>query len=208
MTLGSRCARQREVGSVLIITLVVLLTLTMLALAASHLTKVQTRSSAAAQRREVAFQAAEAALRSAERLLQAQHENNCDVDDRCRIYPAGRFSSSQLMHEPLAWWARYGWPYTEANSWPARDERLGTARFVIEDLKTARFSVDGPEPADLVRFYRVTAANTDSDHPAVVLQAILAIGGCGPNKAPTEESLAVRSQCSTTPIRTSWRQLR
>ena len=205
-----------ERGSILIVTLLILLTLTMLALAASHATKSQTRAASAAEQRDKAFQAAEAALRAAERLLMA-HEPGpaCKDNGRCRIYEKGTFSAQEVLQASVGWWHRYGWSYTDSSVWPKDDADSSGSRFIIEDFVEAHQPTAGLAPdSGSTRYYRIFAASEGAGKPLVLLQSVFAHEQC---PHPQDNPLAQESDriapanlpCpGQTSARQSWRQLR
>ena len=154
-------------GMALIISLLLLIAITVIALASSRGTGQQERMSANLYDRELAFQAAESAIRFAEEWLLA-NPNHDDFDDT-----NGRFQQPDPNHMP-----RWRNPDTV---WAAANVNLGgmhpATEFIIEDM--GRW----PDPPDCARgstippgclsqTYRVTARTVEDDRAAIMLQVL------------------------------------
>jgi type IV pilus assembly protein PilX len=154
-------------GMALIVSLLLLIAITVIALASSRGTGQQERMSANLYDRELAFQSVESAIRFAEEWLLA-NPNHDDFDDT-----NGRFQQPDPNNMP-----RWRNP---ATVWEAANVNLGGmhpgTEFIIEDM--GRW----PDPPDCARgstippgclsqTYRITARSTDDDRAGIMLQVL------------------------------------
>ncbi|MEE2002611.1 PilX N-terminal domain-containing pilus assembly protein [Alkalimonas sp. MEB108] len=154
-------------GMALIVSLLLLLAITIIVLAASRGTGQQERMSANLYDRELAFQATESAIRIAEQWLM----NNPNHDDFTGVQ--GRYPQPD-PNDPPRW-------RDPATLWQAADLALGglqqDAEFIIEDM--GRW----PDPPDCARgstippgclsqTYRITARSAGADRAGIMLQVL------------------------------------
>jgi type IV pilus assembly protein PilX len=109
--------RQRQKGAILVVSLLMLLVMTVLALSASTSTRLQERMAGNSRDVELAFQGSEAGLRDAERGIQQQVEANgmrmislcTDAQQRCVV---GRPAAATDYFEATStWWVANSRPY-------------------------------------------------------------------------------------------------
>lgn len=101
----SRTLRKSQTGVVLVVSLMLLLVLTLLGLAATRSTTLEERMTANQRDRNVAFQAAEAALRDGESALQGASP--------------GDFTNSKGYYDQATWtgsWTSIDWTDTSSNA--------------------------------------------------------------------------------------------
>jgi type IV pilus assembly protein PilX len=175
----------RQQGAVLAASLLVLLAMTLFALAASQVTRNQAQVASNIQDRDAAFQAAEAALRAGERLIDAhgpEPASSCR-SDRCQVYDATALGG-RLAQRSAEWWQDHGWAYSTATEWIPASAPQGAdlaaenaPLFVIEEFSEQPDSLAvSPDGASSRRtIYRVTsAAFDDSGKTSIVLQSTVA----------------------------------
>jgi type IV pilus assembly protein PilX len=176
---------QRQRGAVLVVSLLLLLVMTVLALGASQTTRLQERMSASMRDRDLAFESSEAGLRNGERIIDslAVAPSPCN-SGRCQVYDRGVLPASRAF-QTQDWW--------DANSWAyATDESFSTTRaseisgsgmagadpqFVVEELEEVSDSLSvppsGPPPSRI--YYRITsAAQGGTQQAQVVLESTFA----------------------------------
>jgi type IV pilus assembly protein PilX len=154
--------RHREHGAALVVSLLLLLVMTLLALAASHATQLQERMAGNQRDTEIALQSAEASLRAAEELLApTKSVDTCTTADpvNCEAYAALPASMSQ-------WWNSWARTYT-----PNLGQVATKPQFVIEHLAESHDSLSvGGSYLNLVRdFHRVTARSSGMTETAQVV---------------------------------------
>jgi type IV pilus assembly protein PilX len=173
-----------EKGAVLAASLMLLLAMTVLALAASEATRTQSEVATGLRDRDVAFESAEGALRAGERVARTMADDTtaCQVG-RCRVYEAGSLDD-RLTARSSEWWRTHGWPHTPpastsgSNEVTAKQRSPATPYYAIEEHAETHDSLavspSGPPPGRMT--YRVTAvvANEAGD-AAVVLQSTTAL---------------------------------
>jgi type IV pilus assembly protein PilX len=177
-------ARQR--GAVLIVSLLLLLVMTVLALGASQATRMQERMASNARDTDLAFQSAEAALRTAERLIEnpsLTYPFPCVTMTRCQVLDLNVLPAD-VAYRDRDWWNNFAWSYAPGNTWSAASSASirgdGLARsdpqFVVEELGVVSPPARGRGPPPPERyFYRITAsAEGGSESARVVLQSTYA----------------------------------
>lgn len=100
--------RTSQQGAVLVVSLLVLLVMTILALSASQATRMQERMAANTRDMDIAFQASEAGLRNSEELLDglsAQPEPCSSAG--CQVYQIDVLPTD-LRYQPKSWWDAHG----------------------------------------------------------------------------------------------------
>lgn len=183
----SKLARRDQRGAILVVSMVLLLVMTVLALGASQATRMQERMAGNLRDRDLAFQSAEAGLRTGERIIDnpalTVPPTPCSTP-RCQVYELGTLTSNPA-HQPIAWWDANAWRYSTTESFSATSADAirgpGMARtdphFFIEEMEevTDALSIppSGPPPSRI--YYRVTSAGEGGTASArVVLQSTFA----------------------------------
>ncbi|WP_161966216.1 pilus assembly PilX family protein [Steroidobacter cummioxidans] len=162
---------RRQRGAVLIVSMLLLLVITILALGASQSTRLQERMAGSQRNFELAFQAAEAGLRAGERWLDrdslveapspgnaagaAVYERNFLTDSY-----ASRLSYEDQVVAADEWWNTVAQPYTAgAAAIGGNGLALADPRFYIEQVEEVPDALSkppaGPQPSRI--FYRVVA---------------------------------------------------
>lgn len=174
-------------GAVLAVSLLLLVVMTILGIATSHVFRMQAQSATSARDRNLAFQAAEAGLRRAERWLNSVDDVAAPIAcmiEKCSVYAPGGISEDAIRN-PLTesgdkWWRTYGWEHQEGDFVEA-DRADGSdyatsrsTRFVIEEydeiLDSLTISPSGPPPRRIV--YRISsAAQAGKSRSVAVLQS-------------------------------------
>ncbi|MGC9184246.1 MAG: pilus assembly PilX family protein [Thiomonas sp.] len=176
---------QTQRGVALIVSLILLLIVTVIGLAAIRSTTLQEKMASNLQDRQIALQNTEAALRIAQGLLQA---NTATVWRDCTV------TSTQCDNDPSSQADAAGaWQTvasgTGANQYTAGSNAVGQPQYVIEDmgrwndrrtalgpLQTANSAQYGAAPVmPTAHFFRITARSADPatapDRATVTLQA-------------------------------------
>jgi type IV pilus assembly protein PilX len=176
---------RQQRGAVLVVSLLLLLVLTMLALGASQTTRLQERMSAGMRDRDLAFESSEAGLRNGERIIDSLTiaPSPC-TSGRCQVYDRGILPASMAFQTP-AWWDANSWAYVTDQSFVStRGSAISGSglagadpQFVVEELEevTDALSVPptGPPPSRI--YYRITSAAQGGTQTAqVVLQSTFA----------------------------------
>jgi type IV pilus assembly protein PilX len=176
---------KQQRGAVLVVSLLLLLVITVLALGASQSTRLQERMSAGMRDRDLAFESSEAGLRNGERIIDSlvAAPSPC-TSGRCQVYDRSILPAS-MAFQTQAWWTTNSWAY-------ATDESFSTTRgseisgsgmagadpqFVVEELEDVPDALSvpptGPPPSRI--YYRITsAAQGGTDTAQVVLQSTFA----------------------------------
>lgn len=177
--------KQQQRGAVLVVSLLLLLVMTVLALGASQTTRLQERMSASMRDRDLAFEASEAGLRNGERIIDSLTvaPPPC-TSGRCQVYDRGVLPAS-MGFQTATWWSTNSWAYVT-------DESFSTTRgsaisgsgmagadpqFTVEELEEVPDALGvpptGPPPSRI--YYRITAAAQGGTQQAqVVLQSTFA----------------------------------
>jgi type IV pilus assembly protein PilX len=178
-------AMKQQRGAVLVVSLLLLLVMTVLALGASQTTRLQERMSAGMRDRDLAFESSEAGLRNGERIIDSLDTppSPC-TSGRCQVYDRDILPVS-LAFQTQDWWDSNAWAY-------ATDETFSTTRgsdisgsgmagadpqFVVEELEEVADALSvpptGPPPSRI--YYRITsAAQGGTEQAQVVLQSTFA----------------------------------
>lgn len=165
--------RKRQRGAVLITSLLILLILTLIGVAALTTTTLQERMAGNARGRNIAFQAAEAALRDGE--ADVLNNRPSGFDGTCTNGLCLPSTNGTPVWESFNWanWRTYG-QYTGSAQLPG----LTTAeqpRYIIEKLPLATppgSMMNQPNSygsAGGLQYYRVTARGTDAGGKSVVV---------------------------------------
>jgi type IV pilus assembly protein PilX len=176
--------RSREQGAILVVSLLLLLIMTVLALTASQTTRLQERMAGNSRDTDLAFQGAEAGLRAAERAVEDQAESagravippcanvstDCTVADRPDV-------SNDFLHADADWWEEnavtYGDPEVQEFADLADDPLYRTELWAeVPDTLTA-----GAKPMQQTgtAFYSNTSRSLGGTETAeVVVQSVYA----------------------------------
>lgn len=166
-------SRRSQGGAVLIVSLILLLVLTILAIGASQTTRLEERMAWNARDTDLAFQASEAGLRSAEKYISVTPSLPTCVDPAsatCYVLEQGHFATTDLARQTQPWWQANGKAFGTAGL----QEVQGVAeepRYVIEEFQTVTFSLTvghGVPPGKT--YYKSTAwspGGTDTSHAVV-----------------------------------------
>jgi type IV pilus assembly protein PilX len=179
-------ARQR--GAVLVVSLLLLLVMSVLALAASQATRMQERMAGNSRDYDLALQSAEAGLRKAERLIDDPNLTAAPfpcTSGRCQVFELNILPADIAYRSHTAWWDDNAWTYSSGLTWTntQQNELTGAGRahrdpqYVIEEVEevpdSLKASPTGPSPSRI--YYRITsAAEGGTDRAVVVLQSTFA----------------------------------
>jgi type IV pilus assembly protein PilX len=136
-------SRIEERGAVLVVSLLLLLVVTILAIGASQSTRLQERMAWNARDVDLAFQASEAGLRAAEQHLRVTPSlTTCSTpaSATCFVLQEGHFAALDLSRQTKSWWETNA----KAYGTPSSQEVTGVKqepRYVIEELQTVNFSL-------------------------------------------------------------------
>ena len=173
----------RQRGAVLVVSLLLLLVMTMLALGASQATRMEERMAGNARDRDIAFQSAEAGLRAGERVIDnpalTAAPYPCDSPP-CQIFELGTLTTD-LAYQAEPWWTTNAWKYSvsAAMSKSSSDSAVAIREpmYFIEEIEevtdTLTIQPTGPSPSRV--FYRVTSNGAGgTENAQVVLQTTFA----------------------------------
>ncbi|HKU15855.1 MAG TPA: PilX N-terminal domain-containing pilus assembly protein [Steroidobacteraceae bacterium] len=158
-------------GAVLVVSLLLLLVMTLLALGASQSTRLQERMAGNQRDSELALQASEQSLRGAERVLAPNGTRlatcltpaaGCDTYEKA-VLPA------DMAHQPVTWWTTWSRNFTDHIG-----EVTGTPKFTIEYVGELRDTIsEGGSYIVMVReFHRSTArSNGQTDTAEAIVQS-------------------------------------
>jgi type IV pilus assembly protein PilX len=158
-------------GAVLIVSLLLLLVMTLLALGASQSTRLQERMAGNQRDLDVAMQASEASLRAAERALapSAVTLATCITPAAyCETYDEAVLPAD-MAHQSGTWWTNWSRDYTDNIGHVA-----GTPKFVIEKVGELRdtLSQGGSYIVVVREFHRSTArSNGMTDTAEAIVQS-------------------------------------
>jgi type IV pilus assembly protein PilX len=175
-------------GAVLVVSLLLLMVMTILALGASQATRMQQRMAGNARDHDLAFQSAEAGLRTGERLVDDPTVTAAPYpcsSGRCQIYELNILSSN-VAYQPVSWWNSQAWSYAGTTAWSATTSSAigGSAglagadpQFFVEEVEevtdTLTIPPSGPPPSRM--YYRITSSGQGGSAAAqVVLQSTFA----------------------------------
>jgi type IV pilus assembly protein PilX len=165
--------RRLQGGAVLVVSLLLLLVLTILAIGASQTTRLQERMAWNSRDTDLAFQGSEAGLRAAEKYLAVTPTLPTCTDPAsaaCYVLEQGHFSATDLARQTDAWWQANGKLFGTTGL----QEVQGVAeepRYVMEEFQTVTFSLTvghGVPPGKT--YYKSTAwslGGTDTSHAVV-----------------------------------------
>lgn len=160
-------ARQQR-GAVLIVSMLLLLVVTILALSAGQSTRMQERMASSQRNYDLAFQSAEAGLRAGERMLDsptmAAPPLPCSTPP-CQVYERGYLNNvvsyEDQAYQPRTWWT------TNARSYDPSPDLIGGSeglagedpQYYVEEIEEVPDALsippNGPPPSRV--YYRVVA---------------------------------------------------
>lgn len=170
---ASTSIASRQRGAVLIVSMLLLLVLTILAIGASQTTRLQERMAGNTRDIDMAFQGSEAGLRAAENYIASTPALPTCLDSTsasCYVLEQGHFSTTDLGRQIDSWWRTNA----KAFGTPSTQEVTGVVeepRYVIEEFQTVTFSLTvghGAPPGKT--YYKSTAWSpgaTDTSHAVV-----------------------------------------
>ena len=181
---------KRQQGAVLVVSLLLLLVMTVLALGASQTTRLQERMSAGMRDRDLAFESSEAGLRNGERIIDSLlvAPSPC-TSGRCQVYDRTVLPTSMAFQTP-DWWDNNAWSYVTDETFNTTQHTASSGglisgsgmtgadpQFVVEELEEVPDALSvpptGPPPSRI--YYRVTsAAQGGTQQAQVVLQSTFA----------------------------------
>jgi type IV pilus assembly protein PilX len=151
--------RVRHHGMILIISMILLLVMTILALTVAQSSRMQEGMAGNFRDSDLSFQAAEAGLRDAENYLwkQTSQPITCGTAP-CNVYQQDAFNSTDLRVQDKAWWNDNGKEYGTAGTKEVNSELQSDPRYVIEELGFTPFSLTVGKGVPAGRtFYRSTS---------------------------------------------------
>lgn len=173
----------RERGAVLVVSLLLLLVMTVLALGASQATRMQERMAGNARDHDLAFQSAEAGLRAGERLVDDSSLTSapypCSASP-CQVFELGVLTGA-VSYQNSSWWNTNAWDYAATSQISAAVSGSAVAmrepKYFIEELEevtdTLTIPPTGPPPSRV--YYRITSNGAGGTETAqVVLQSTFA----------------------------------
>lgn len=183
-SIANLSSAQHQGGAVLVVSLLLLLVMTVLALGASQSTRMQERLAGSARNHDLAFQSAEAGLRAGERFVDAPALTAAPfpcTTGRCEVYELG-IATQALSYEDQAfqnrsWWTANAWEYAATAQISGTDLAVNEPQFYIEEVEevtdTLTIPPTGPPPSRM--YYRITSrAEGGTDTAQVVLQSTFA----------------------------------
>jgi type IV pilus assembly protein PilX len=177
-------ARQQR-GAVLIVSLILLIVMTLLAIGGSQMTRMQERIASSSRNHDLAMQAAEAGLRAGERRVAefTFPPPPCNAAPCANVYELGALTRNMgLTYEDQAfqdrdWWVTYAQEYAAGEMISGDDGASVEPLFYIEEMGEVQDFLSGtptgPPPART--YYRITAMGQGGTNAAqVVLQSTFA----------------------------------
>jgi len=165
---GYSFGQNRQKGSVLLVSLIMLLLLTLIAVGGMQGTILQERMTGNLRDRDLAFQAAEAALREAEELVRDDPDSGDYAENDDGFYEVNDdnrpewFSRSDI--ENGNGFITYGGNFPGVAAQP---------RYFIERLGIEEAPLDASDPVPLPSYFRITALGTGgADNTQVVLATV------------------------------------
>lgn len=179
-------SERRQHGAVLVVSLLLLMVMTVLALGASQATRMQERMAGNARDHALAFQSAEAGLRAGERMIDDPGLTSAPVPcatARCQVYEPGVLTTAQNLtyadhaFQLPAWWTTHAWDYADDDQITGDGLAISDPQFYVEELEEVTDSLTipptGPPPSRI--YYRITShAEGGTETAQVVLQSTYA----------------------------------
>lgn len=165
-------SRQAQRGAALVISLLMLLVMTVLGLAAMQVTRMEERMAGNSRDVNLAFQGAEAGLRDSEELIRVMVAR----PDTCSVAPCDIWQRdlhpADLRDQTEAWWVANGREYGVAGTREVTDSTRDPL-VVTEDLGFVSDSLTvGHGPPEGRNFYKITSNSTGaSDTASAVLES-------------------------------------
>lgn len=161
-------------GAVLVISLILLLVMTLLGLAAMQITRMEERMAGNLRDTNIAFQGAEAGLRDAENRLRDMVAR----PDTCASAPCAipsvyerSWLPDNLRNQGIDWWRDNALEYGDDGGEPDIQQTTEDPRVLIEDAAFIPDSLTvGHGPPEGRNFYRITAHSTGA---TITAQAVL-----------------------------------
>lgn len=167
----------------MVVSLLLLLVMSVLALGASQSTRLQERMAGNARDYDLALQSAEASLRTAERLIDDPLLTSAPfpcTTGRCRVFELD-IVPGDVANQNSAWWNNNAWSYASNNTWNSSPGSgiSGASmahqdpQFLVEEVEEVTDSLTippaGPPPSRI--YYRITSrAEGGTATAQVVLQ--------------------------------------
>lgn len=170
-------SHQREKGAALVISLLLLLVMTILAVSMSQNTTLQERMARNTRDAEAAFQSAEAGLRAGEDLLKGTEVVIvCNDLTSCQSTKQYYFSGTDLTTQDDSWWTNNG---TEFGTAGAKDisDVVADPRYVVTKRGSAKDSLTTGKAgsSSAITFYEITSRSHGiTDSSEAVTQEIYA----------------------------------
>jgi len=157
-------------GAILVISLILLLVMTVLGLAAMQATRMEERMAGNQRDRNISFQGAEAGLRDAEnRIADMVARPDTCASAPCAVpsvWERDALAAYNLRNQDAAWWVLNALEYGEDGN-QEMEEATVDPRVLIEDAGFVPDSLTvGHGPPDGRNFYRITAHSTGTTDTA------------------------------------------
>lgn len=177
---------QHQQGAVLVVSLLLLLVMTVLALGASQATRLQERMAGNARDHDLAFQSAEAGLRAGERLVDDPTLTAAPVPcsaEKCEVFELGVLTTdldltyADQAFEPKSWWDKHATDYAASKEIGGENLAHADPQYYVEQLEEVPDALSipptGPPPSRM--YYRITSrAEGGTSTAQVVLQSTFA----------------------------------
>lgn len=176
---------RRQSGAVLIVSMLLLLVITVLALGASQSTRLQERMAGSQRNYDLAFQAAEAGVRAGERMVDPKSMTAppppcSDISKGpCLVYERGYLDSfvsyEEQAYQPRSWWTERAQSYSTTPNQISGTAGVGLAKadpqFYIEEVQEVPDALSvpptGPPPSRV--YYRIIARGEGGTENAQVV---------------------------------------
>jgi type IV pilus assembly protein PilX len=175
-------SQQSQRGAALVVSLLLLLVMTILALSMSQTTRLQERMAGNSRDTKLAFQSAETGLRAAEDYLKGLSERPiwCNDPKNCVVVEQGIFDTVDLARQTDDWWKLNGQEFGTIADTHEIPEVKADPKYVIEyygDSKGGLMTIGRGVEARKV-FYKITARSRgSSEHSEAVNESVIAIPG-------------------------------
>lgn len=177
--------RKSQAGAALITSILILLMLTIIGVAAMQMTSMQERMAGNSRDLTLAFQGAEAALRNGEVMIsKAPGSPTTCKESPCDVWAAGLALLVNPAGENTEWWGKYAMQYEAKGTYaaPSADKEFPDLqedpRFIVQWVTRVPDSLtvgEGSGPPPGRDFYRVTGRSTGGSGKAnTVLQSTYA----------------------------------
>lgn len=172
-------------GAVMIVSMILLLVMTVLALGGSHMTRLQERMASGTRNQDLAMQSAEAGLRAGERVVAAfvSPPTACNAALCGQVYEVGFMrqtlgvSYEDQAYRDRTWWATVARPYSVEQVISGDGVASAEPMFYVEELEEVPDQLSspptGPPPSRI--YYRITSLGQGgTDAAQVALQSTFA----------------------------------